>query len=103
MMIDLSQGDIVRLPGKKDLFVVASRNAYIRATGMLHLCVMTDHGSEGPTHVRVTGMNGTTGMVSCEQLKFIDPAAQSCSRVDRLPYRDIREISDIIQGVFEYD
>ena len=98
-----SQGDIIRISGRGESFVVVSNNAYLTATGRFHVCLMTDWETEGPTHIRVKGIEGTEGTVSCEQIKLIDPNARGCRRVDRLPYRDIMEISDVIQGIFEYD
>ena len=102
MSTALTQGDIVRLPDRKELFVVTSNNAYVRATGTLHLCLMTDHGSDGPTHIRVRGVDGTQGVVSCEQFRLIDPEIRGLTRVDHLPGRDVMEISDVIQGLFEH-
>lgn len=42
-------------------------------------------------------------MTMCEQIKQIDPSVRGCSRGDRTPYRMIMEVSDVIQGIFEYD
>ena len=50
-----------------------------------------------------TGNEGKEGTVICEQIKFIDPAIRACTRVDHVSYSDIMEVSDTIQGIFEYD
>ncbi len=102
-MTGFSQGDIVKLQGFKDSFVVISNNAFIRAMDRVHLCLMTTWEKEGPLHIRVKGKNGTEGVVSCEQLRLIDPVSRGMHRIDRLAYRDIIEISDAVQGMFEYD
>ncbi len=102
-MTDLSQGDIVKLQGFRNCFLVVSNNAYIRATGMFHVCLMTTWEKEGPLHIRVCGAEGTEGVVSCEQLRLIDPASRGVQRIDRIDHRDIMEVFDAIQGMFEYD
>ena len=56
-----------------------------------------------PVHIKICGKNGTSGVVICEQMKAIDPRARVCSRVDALTYPDIMNVSDTIQGIFEYD
>ena len=102
-MNDFSQGDIVKVAGFRNSFLVVSNNAFIRAARMFHVCPMLSHASEGPLHIHVTGVEGTEGFVICEQIKLIDPNSRSCKRIDRLSYGMLMNISDAIQGVFEYD
>ena len=99
----LSQGDIVKLQGYTNYFLVVSNNAYIRSAEMFHACLMTTWEKDGPLHIRVKGVNGTEGVVSCEQIRLIDPASRGFQHIDRLAYRDLMEVSDAIQGMFEYD
>ncbi|MGN0505133.1 MAG: AbrB/MazE/SpoVT family DNA-binding domain-containing protein [Lachnospiraceae bacterium] len=49
------------------------------------------------------GKDKTTETAICEQVKLIDPSVRSCNRVDRLPYETIMNVSDAVQGIFEYD
>ena len=103
-MTSLSQGDIIRINGfGKRQFVVVSRNAFIKATGVFHVCPMISGSPEGPLHIVANGSNSGKGTVICEQIKMIDPGARSCTRIDSLPYSEIMNISDAIQGIFEYD
>ena len=103
-MISLNQGDIIRISGfSGKLFVVISKNAFIRATGVFHVCPLVNGMHDGPLHIPVNGVNPCAGTVICEQIKLIDPAARRCSWTDHLPYGDIMNISDAIQGIFEYD
>ena len=82
------QGDIIKINDyKKQLFVVVSKNAFIRATGMIHVCPFIKN----------------SGTVICEQIKAIDPAVRACSKTDCLSYKDIMDVSDTIQGIIEYD
>ena len=103
-MTSFYQGDIIRISGfGQKLFVVVSKNAFIRATGAFHVCPLMTDTPEGPLHIAVTGKNSVSGAVICEQMKLIDPLARGCSRQDSLAYGDIMNISDAIQGIFEYD
>ena len=103
-MKDICQGDIVKIGGfGNKLFVVTSKNAFIKATGFLHVCPVLSDVAAGPIHIKVRGKKNVEGVVICEQVKLIDPVARGINRVDRLSYDDVINISDVIQGIFEYD
>ena len=103
-MNDFYQGDIIKISGfNKQLFVIVSKNAFIRATGMFHVCPMISGIPAGPVHIVVKGQKGESGTIICEQIKAIDPKARGCSRVDLLSYENMMNVSDAIQGIFEYD
>lgn len=102
-MIKFNQGDIIRIEGyDKQLFVIVSKNAFIKATGLFHVCPLLN-ASPGPVHISVCGRDNTEGTVICEQIKLIDTHSRSCRRVDSLAYDEIMNVSDAIQGLFEYD
>ena len=103
-MNEFFQGDIIKISGfKKQLFVIVSKNAFIKATGIFHVCPMIQGIPAGPVHIPVKGKKSESGAVICEQIKAIDPKARGCNRVDLLPYEDIMNVSDAVQGIFEYD
>ena len=103
-MKELFQGDIVKIEGYgKTLFAITSKNAFIRELNGFHVCPMLDKYPEGPLHIKVHGNEGAKGTVICEQVKLIDPSTRNVRRVDHLPYADIMEVSDVLQGIFEYD
>lgn len=103
-MIDFYQGDVIKINGYKNTeFLIVSKNAFIRATRVFHVCPILKNVQEGPLHIKIQGKNGTKGVVICEQMKLIDPLARSCNRTDRVSYEMIMNISDAIQGIFEYD
>ena len=103
-MTEFYQGDIIRISGfKKQLFVIVSKNAFIKATGIFHVCPMIPEIPAGPIHLEVKGQKGESGTVICEQIKAIDPKARGCNRVDLLSYENIMNVSDAVQGIFEYD
>ena len=101
--MDLSQGDIVRIDGYRQNVLVISKNAFIRSTGMVHVCPFFKTIAEGPLHIAAKGIAGTVGVAAAEQIKLIDPAARNIRKTDRLQYADIMEISDAVHGIFEYD
>ena len=102
-MIDFSQGDIIKISGYKNRFLIVSKNAFIKATNVFHVCPILQGVSEGPLHICVAGKMKETGIVVCEQIKLIDPLARNCRKVDSVPYGMIMDISDALQGIFEYD
>lgn len=102
-MIDFYQGDIIRISGFKNKFMIISKNAFIKATNVFHVCPLLEKYPEGPLHITIKGKKETIGTIACEQIKLIDPAVRKCSKVDSLPYHHIMNISDAIQGIFEYD
>jgi len=103
-MNEFYQGDIIKISGfKKQLFVIVSKNAFIKATGIFHVCPILPAVPAGPIHISICGKKGESGTVICEQIKAIDPNARGCNRVDILACEDIMNVSDVIQGIFEYD
>ena len=102
-MTDFSQGDIIKINGFKNLFVIVSKDAYIRATKTFHVCPVLEKVDEGPLRIFVEGIKHRKGIVICEQMKLIDPDARGCMRVDRLDYGTLMNVSDALQGIFEYD
>ena len=101
--MDFSQGDIIKISGLRHFFLIVSKNAFIRAAGMFHVCPLLSNLEPGVTHIPVYGLHGLTGTVACEQIKLIDPDARVSSLQDRIAYGQLMEISDVIQGIFEYD
>lgn len=103
-MKEISQGDIVKLSGFRSCFLVVSKNAFIRSTGMFHVCPVFPKLSPGPVHIRIRFLiSGEDAVACCEQVKLIDPKERSIGVIDRISYADKMEVSDTIQGIFEYD
>ena len=103
-MNEISQGDVVKLSGFRNRFLVVSKNSFIRSTGMFHVCPVFTKLNPGPVHIRIRYViSGEDAVACCEQMKLIDPRERGIGVVDRIPYADKMEISDTIQGIFEYD
>lgn len=101
-MISFSQGDVIKIEGLKDVYLVVSNNKYIKATKLILISPIIKKAKIDPTHIFIQGKNNL-GFVLCEQIKLIDPVARNCNVVDRISYDQIMNISDAIQGIFEYD
>lgn len=102
-MKEFYQGDIIKINGFKALFLITSKNAYIKNEKMFHVCPVVQTDLINPLHIGINGKEGTEGTAICEEIKLIDPEARNCSKVDRINYGMIMYISDAIQGMFEYD
>lgn len=101
--MDYCQGDIIKIAGFKNYFLIVSKNAFIHATSVFHVCPIIEKQKGGPLHIEIVGKQNIRGIVICEQMKLIDPSIRGCNRVDRISYDAIMDISDAIQGIFEYD
>lgn len=101
--MEFYQGDIIKIAGFKNQFMIVSKNAFIRATNAFHVCPMLADYPAGPIHIPVEGQNEKNGTVICEQVKLIDPSVRACSKIDHVPYDMIMNVSDALQGIFEYD
>ncbi len=102
-MKDFFQGDIIKINGYKPLFLVISKNSFIKNERMLHVCPIVNTDSVNPLHISIKGKDGAEGTAICEEIKLIDPEARICSKVDRINYGQIMYISDALQSIFEYD
>ena len=103
-MNEISQGDVVKLSGFRNRFLVVSKNAFIKSTGMFHVCPVFPNLNPGPVHILIKlVISGENVTACCEQVKLIDPKERGAGVVDRISYADKMEVSDTIQGIFEYD
>ena len=101
-MKDFFQGDVIKIKGFSNLFIITSKNAFIKKLKAFHVCPVIERTVEGPLHIAVSGKE-IKGIVICEQVKLIDPQSREIIKVDHIPYRQVMEISDVLQGIFEYD
>ncbi len=103
-MKDFFQGDIIKISGFENaLFLIISKNTFIKNEKMFHVSPIVHTDSINPCHIDIKGIDGTDGTVICEEIKLIDPIARNCTRIDRINYGIKIIVSDVIQGFFEYD
>ena len=80
----LHQGDILKIEKIHHPVLVVSRNS---APGPLHIWMATKENE---------------GYIQCEKLALLDLSVRGYMKVDRLPITEMINVSDAIQGIFEY-
>lgn len=103
MASKVSLGDIIKIDGKKNCFVVVSSNTFNKNSSIFYVCPVVDDALMGPFHINIKGKNGAIGTAICENVIPINSVNISYKQVDNIPYAQVIEISDILQGIFEYD
>lgn len=96
----VEQGDIITVERMKGHYLVVSKN-FFNATEQAILCPIVKNTFSDPLHVQVQ-INGVQEIVMCEQMRLVDLRYRGYKKVDRIPYAGIIDITDIIQGIFDY-
>lgn len=102
-MNKFSQGDVIKVDGRKNYFLIVSNNTFISYTGMFHISPIVNDATKGPLHIEAICSDVCEGTAICEQIQLINPEKVSCKKAGRLSYDQVMNISDAIQGIFEYD
>ena len=96
----LQQGDIIKIEKIKHPVLVVSKN-FFNTSGQIIGCPIIKNSVAGPLHIWME-TDENEGYVQCEKLALLDLSVRGHKKVDRLPISDMIEISDAIQGIFEY-
>lgn len=96
----LHQGDIVKIEKIKVPVLVTSRD-FFNQTGEIVGCPILQDSSISPLHIKIR-TDSTEGYVQCEKLSLIDLNIRGFLKTDRLLMEDIINITDAIQGIFDY-
>ena len=96
----LHQGDILRIEKIKHPVLVASKD-FFNTSGAIIGCPIIGNSNAGPLHIWMSTEN-VEGYVQCEKLALLDLSVRGYKKVDRLPISEMINISDAIQGIFEY-
>ena len=100
MRESLHQGDIIKVEKINKPVLVVSKD-FFNQTGEIIGCPIFDEGIEGPLHIRIKAET-VEGYVQCEKLALLDLNVRGFSKVDRIHMSDIINITDAIQGIFDY-
>lgn len=96
----IEQGDIITVERLKGYYLVVSKN-YFNMTEQAVLCPIARDTFLDPLHIAIeTGE--VQGIVMCEQMRLVDLRYRGFKKVDRIHYADIINITDAIQGIFDY-
>lgn len=96
----IEQGDIITVERMRGCFLVVSKN-FFNATEQAILCPIVRDTFIDPLHVKIR-TNEAEGIVMCEQMRMVDLRYRGYKKIGRIPYADIIDITDIIQGIFDY-
>lgn len=99
-METLHQGDILKIEKIKHPVLVVSKD-FFNTSGEIIGCPIIQDSTPGPLHIWMSA-NETRGYIHCEKLALLDLSVRGYQKVDRLPFADMINVSDAIQGIFEY-
>jgi len=100
MKEQLYQGDIIKLEKIKHPVLVVSK-AFFNTSGEIIGCPIIENSIEGPLHIFVSAEE-VKGYVQCEKLALLDLTVRGFIKLDRIAMKDMINISDAIQSIFEY-
>ena len=96
----LHQGDILKIEKIKHPVLVASKD-FFNTSGEIIGCPIIGNSNPGPLHIWMSTEN-TEGYIQCEKLALLDLSIRGYKKVDRLSVSEMINVSDAIQGIFEY-
>lgn len=100
MMEELQQGMILNVERVKKPVLIVSKEFFNR-TGEVIGCPIFSRNISSPLHIEVTA-DRIHGYVQCEKLALLDLNVRGYSVIDRIPLADIMNITDAVQGIFDY-
>lgn len=80
--------------------LVVSKN-YFNQTEEVIVCPVCSKSTPGPLHVYVE-TEEISGLVECEQLRMLDLRVRGYRKKGEISMEMIMEITDVIQGIFDY-
>lgn len=96
----VSQGDILKIEKISKPIFVASKD-FFNASGEIIGCPIYKESSRSPLHIHIS-TDSTVGYVQCEKIALLDLKVRGYKIIDRIAIRDIMELTDAIQGIFDY-
>lgn len=99
-METLHQGDILKIEKIEHLVLVVSKD-FFNSSGEIIGCPIIRNSNPGPLHIWMA-TEENEGYVQCEKLALLDLSVRGYTKVDRLPISEMINVSDAIQGIFEY-
>ena len=99
-MASLHQGDILKVEKIKHPVLVVSKD-FFNTSGEIIGCPIIKNSTAGPLQIWMS-TEENEGYIQCEKLALLDMSFRGYKKVDRLPISEMVNISDAIQGIFEY-
>ena len=99
-MKEVYQGSILHVEGCGGEIFVAS-TARFNQSGMVIGCPFIRNMDPAALHISAHGKE-VCGVVICEQMKSLDLRSRGYSIIDEVQIKDVMEVSDALQGIFDY-
>lgn len=96
----LHQGDIVKIEKIKRPVLVISKD-FFNQSGEIAGCPIFQDSTVSPLHIKIR-TDSTEGYVQCEKLALLDFNVRGFLKIDRISVADIINITDAIQGIFDF-
>ena len=74
---------------------------HVTTSGEIIGCPIIRNSTSGPLHIWMA-TEENEGYIQCEKLALLDMSLRGYKKVDRLSLSEMINISDAIQGIFEY-
>ena len=94
------QGDVLKVDKIKLPVLVVSKD-FFNQTGEIIACPVYNAGRDDALHIHIQTQN-MDGYVHCEKLALLDLNARGFVKLNSLHMHDIMNITDAIQGIFDY-
>ena len=94
------QGDVLKVDKIKLPVLVVSKD-FFNQTGEIIACPVYNAGRDDALHIHIQTQN-MDGYVHCEKLALLDLNARCFVKLNSLHMNDIMNITDAIQGIFDY-
>ncbi len=100
MKEDVFQGDILKIEKIKMPVLVVSKN-FFNQTGEIIGCPIYKNGEPSALHIRID-TDEVSGCVQCEKMALLDLNIRGYLKIERVHMPEIIDITDAIQGIFDY-
>ncbi|MCD8301001.1 MAG: type II toxin-antitoxin system PemK/MazF family toxin [Clostridiales bacterium] len=99
-MLDISQGDVLKVEKQTFPVLIVSKNFFNRSERVM-ACPIRQTTDTDPLHIYIE-TDDISGTVMCEQVKLLDLHFRGYKKTGELPLDLIMNITDAIQGIFDY-
>ena len=96
----LHQGDILKIEEIQHPVLIVSKD-FFNTSGEIIGCPIINNSMPGPLHIWMS-TEENEGYIQCEKLALLDLSIRGYKKVDSLPIPEMINVSDAIQGIFEY-
>ena len=94
------QGDVLKIEKINHPVLVVSKD-FFNTTEEIIGCPIYKISTPGPLHISISSEE-VEGYVQCEKIALLDLSVRGFEKIDRVSIGDIMNITDAIQGIFEY-